>query len=95
MVRMNGEQERVAEIEKALEVRLSINYSCVFPIGDTCERDSGARVRGGTTMHSVFRSLSSVKMKVKGQSLKKASGQQPSWTRINLAFYVEYGYCTS
>ena len=81
----NGEQERVAEtvaetvaeIEKALEVRLSINYTCVFPI-DTCERDSGARARGGTPMHSVFRSSSSVKMKVKGQSLKKASGQKSS-----------------
>ena len=53
---------------------------------------------GGTPIYSVLQSLSLVKMIVKGQPPKEwvvkcltAFG----WTRVNLAFYVEYGYCTS
>ena len=53
----NGEQERVAEIEKgnSLEGRLSINYTYVFPIGDTYEPDSGLSQSKGGILHSDLR----------------------------------------
>ena len=50
---------------------------------------------GGTPIYSVLRSSSSVKMKVKGQPSKKLVVKNQNCLAGNLAFYVEYGYCTS
>ena len=59
-----------------------------------------SKAQGGETpIYSVLRSSSSVKMKVKGQPPKIADSQRSNllfgWTRVNLVFHVEYGYCTS
>ena len=43
----NGEQERVTETEKALEVRLSINHTCVLPTGEYMRAGLGGQRVGG------------------------------------------------
>ena len=49
----NGEQERVTETEKALEVRLSINHTCVLPTGEYMRAGLGGQRVGGYICHAI------------------------------------------